>query len=99
MGLPAARFGDNVSGDRGAPPVPINQLCAGTVKVNGKFVAVVGSKAAVHGCPITHSDYRTPIIIQGSPTVFAEGKPIARINDPCDCGAMVIMASGNVFVA
>lgn len=91
-----ARMTDMISGDRGASPTPISTLTIANVKACGQPVAVVGSKGAAHGNPPSHP-IMTPTIIAGSGTVFAGGLPIARLGDPCDCGAVVQTGAATVI--
>lgn len=37
-----------------------------------------------------HDDYHETVSIAGSPTVFIDGLPVARMSDAVDCGGVVI---------
>lgn len=37
-----------------------------------------------------YDDYYETVIIAGSPTVFIDGLPVARMGDAVDCGGVVI---------
>lgn len=97
MGLPIARQLDTLLGDRGAPEVVIINGTISNVLINGLPCAVDGSKGPVHGHDKTHTDFVQPTIIATSATVLVGGKPIARKNDPCQCGSMVTSGSNNVL--
>ena len=47
---------------------------------------------AVSGCP-THST----ALVKGSPNVYVNGKPLARLGDPYGCGISLTKGSPNVY--
>lgn len=97
MGKGVARKDDNLLGDRGAPQVTIVDNVINSVIINGKPCAVDSSSGPVHGHDKTHTDFVKPTIKATSTSVFVGGKPIARKDDPCQCGSKVISASDNVI--
>ena len=81
-------------------PAAINATTpsASGVFINQRKVIVLGDEGVhPHSCtsptPTTH-----PVVtIQGSPTVFAGGKPVIRDGDPMGCGDVADTQGGNVF--
>lgn len=68
---------------------------APTVKVDNKTVSVVGDLVAGHG----DSPHNAPLIVTGSSTVFANGKPVVRETvDFATCGHPVVSGSSSVIV-
>jgi uncharacterized Zn-binding protein involved in type VI secretion len=65
---------------------------ATNVYIDNQLAAVLGTHVAPHG---SHSG--TITITQGSSTVFADGKPIARLGDPASCGDSISTASSDVI--
>ena len=63
--------------------------------VNSIAVHRKGDAWASH-CNPTPSCHASTLA-QGSATVFANGKPLARIGDPVACGSSVAAGSANVF--
>jgi uncharacterized Zn-binding protein involved in type VI secretion len=92
--MPAVhRLGDAGSGHTcfGARP---NAGASGDVFVNGIAVHRQGDPWESHCCgPVCHGG----ALSAGSSTVFANGKQLARIGDPVDCGSTAAAGSGNVF--
>lgn len=93
---PLAHIGAQVGVD--GPPTVIAKGCA-SVTVNGLAVATVGSPIVPHkryGAKRVHNGE----VIVGSPTVFAEGKAVARVGSAMGntCSGEVISGSPNVFV-
>ena len=69
----------------------------GTVYANGILICVPGAPTSPHtilsgSVCVPHS----AVLNAGSPTVFCEGKPMGRVGDSADAGAM-ISGSENVF--
>lgn len=95
--MPAAsRNGDQTAGHGCFPPKPINSATVGSVLINGKAAAVVGSIRVDHVCGIvTHSGVN---ISAGSGSVNIGGQPAARIGDPLSCGDSMGEGSGDVFI-
>ena len=89
------RVGDKCTGHDDCPSVPLIEGDP-TVLVNGKPIAVIGSKYQNHSGSNTKD--HTPHIITGSSHVFVHGKPVARIGDLVSCGATVAEGSCNVFI-
>lgn len=86
-----ARIGDLTDG-----PAKLEHSGSTGVLVNGQEVAVLGVRVQCHA----HGNTTVcSTIIMGSPTVFAGGKPVVRMNDQALCGHKVIVASPNVRCA
>jgi len=69
----------------------------GSVYVNGILAAVVGAPTVSH--PFPPDPPCAPHVANlnaGSSTVFIEGKPVGRVGDSADAGAMT-SGSSNVF--
>ena len=75
-----------------------------------KFVAGPPTGVLANGSPVAttpqavecHQHGNTTVcsqIVIGSPSVFAGGKPIVRLDDQALCGHKVISASANVMVS
>jgi uncharacterized Zn-binding protein involved in type VI secretion len=103
----------------GPVPVPLPSPFAGAldgelssdVFIGGMAVATVGSTATNTPQHIPAAGpFQTPpsnkaTVFQGSPTVFVNGKPVARMgapattcNDPADLPAGTVIATGTVFI-
>jgi uncharacterized Zn-binding protein involved in type VI secretion len=67
---------------------------ASSVVVNGIEVAVHLSDITSHGGG-PHAKSKTT---EGSPTVFAEGKPVVRVGSGSTCGHKIVQGSPNVNV-
>jgi len=93
-----SRIGDTVSvHECGVTPTAMNG--SGDVYCNGISVHRVGDMntshpflPAVSGCP-THST----ALVKGSPNVYVNGKPLARLGDPYGCGISLTKGSPNVY--
>ena len=75
------------------PPRP-STSGSGDVLVNGIGVLREGDSWAVHCCGSSCHD---SVQQEGSATVFANGKALARIGDAVACGSVVAEGSDNVF--
>lgn len=53
-----------------------------TVFVNGSLVAVIGDAVQGHGS----GPHGSPVMVEGSPNVFAEGIGVCREGDEASCG-------------
>ena len=53
-----------------------------TVFCNGSLVAVIGDAVAGHG----RAPHSSPVMVEGSSTVFAEGIGVCRTGDAASCG-------------
>lgn len=83
-----ARIGDLTDG-----PAKLEHSGSTGVLVNGQEIAVGGVRVECH----QHGNQTVcSTIITGSPTVFAGGKSVIRMNDQALCGHKVIIASPNV---
>lgn len=103
----------------GAVPTPLphpfdgelSARLAASVLIGGKPTAVVGSEAVnapphlPQGGPFQKPPSNKGRVLTGSPTVLAEGKPVARngdtaltCNDPVDLPAGTVVAAGAVLV-
>lgn len=90
----AVRIGDLCSGHGCHPPRPVLDGSA-DVLVDGAGAVTVGSHWAQHRCgKNTHEG----VSVQGSSTVFVNGKPKVRQGDAIDCGSVASGASSTVFV-
>lgn len=72
---------------------------ASTVFANNKQVGLKGSQISPHapwGRP--HPPHACATVTVGSPTVFAEGIPVARVGSGNSCGHSISKGSDNVFV-
>lgn len=96
--------GEHMGHPTAHPPSPltgnITTECVDSVLCNGLKVAVVSSRTTeLDACCAGANAGGT--IITGSPNVFVEGKPIARVNDtvqPHNGTAKIIQGSPDVFV-
>lgn len=84
-----ALVGDSVVGGGlivgpGAPSV----ICSGFI------VACVGDAVAPHGT----GAHANATIVTGSKSVFADGRPVARIGDLASCGHVIASGSAEVIV-
>ena len=72
---------------------------ADTVFANGKNVGLKGGQITEHapyGPP--HGPHICAVVSVGSPTVFANGRPVARVGSANSCGHSMAKGSNNVFV-
>ncbi len=72
---------------------------AGTVFANGKNVGQKGNQLTPHA-PYgrAHPPHASATVTEGSPTVFADGIPVARVGSSNSCGHSMVQGSDNVFV-
>ncbi|MEY2875793.1 MAG: hypothetical protein RLZZ373_3164 [Pseudomonadota bacterium] len=92
--MPSVSFdGCPCSGHGGFPPRS-GSGTAGTVLVNGIPAMVQGDPYGVH---IFKKKFHAGSVAGGSATVFAEGRPLARIGDSVSCGSVIAQGSPNVF--
>ena len=87
------RLGDSSTGHGPFPPRG-NDSAASTVFANGIAVHRLGDHWPAHTDGNSVHDETTS---QGSSTVFAENKNVARIGDPCSQGDHIAAGSENVF--
>jgi uncharacterized Zn-binding protein involved in type VI secretion len=66
------------------------------VTVNGRDVAVEGSRIAMHALDEDHI-HPVSTVRSFSKNIFINGKPVVREEDATSCGHRVINGSGNVF--
>ena len=88
-------------GDANSAGGAITGSCASTVFANGRNVSLTGDSVTPHPCCgkpgcAPHCSAKTS---GGSPTVFAEGKPIIRKGDSDTCGHTRSSVSLDVNVA
>ena len=88
-----ARNGDSISGHDACGGVTI-VTSSGNVGAAGSGAARMGDMGSVHGCK-RHSAH-PPVIASGSSTISINGKPAARVGDPCNCGSSVVGGAGTV---
>lgn len=92
--MPAVvRLGDVCTG-HGCHPSRPNVSASGDVLVNGRGAHRRFDAWAIHCCG---SNCHGSILADGSGTVYANGLPLARIDDPVDCGSLCATGSSNVF--
>jgi uncharacterized Zn-binding protein involved in type VI secretion len=73
---------------------------ANSVLCEGQPVAVVGSSLSPDSdCLPIGMPHCSPVIVQGSSTVFAEGIPVAFVGSANDCGHSMATGASTVFVA
>lgn len=77
------------------PPTP---AIAGSpdVNVNGRPVVREGDAYGPHDCPTCPAPAHSRFLSAGSASVFANGKPLGRTDDPISCGGKAADGSGNV---
>ena len=67
-------------------------------RINGKFIQLEQyTMYAAHTCDETTHISSQRKVTTGSTKVFVEGKPVARIGDPIDCGDAVSVGSSDTF--
>lgn len=89
-----ALIGSMTSGSCSAPPTAINQGSS-NVFVEGAACAFVGCGIVPH--PRPKQSPHGGAVSSGSPSVFVNGKPIARIGDSISCGDKIASGSGTVI--
>lgn len=93
---PAVRQQDICTGHPPCYPPRPNVTWSGDVFINGLGAHRQTDAWAPHGvalCP-PHKGSTAA----GSPNVFVNGLPLARVGDPIDCGSLCAVGSPNVFV-
>lgn len=93
--MPAVHLKGQQGTGHGCFPPRVNTQGSPNVFVNGIPVHRQGDAWASHGCGVCIPHAGT--LAAGSSTVFANGKGIARIGDPVDCGSACAEGSPNVF--
>lgn len=88
------RLGDSCTGHGGFPPRPNITSCQ-SVFANNIRVHRVGDAWAVH---CSKKKCHPGVTASGSNSVFVEGKQVARIGDPLNCGSRIASGSRDVFV-
>jgi uncharacterized Zn-binding protein involved in type VI secretion len=93
---PVTRLGDMCSGHGCHPP---RKSIEGShnVFVNSIPAHRRGDGWAVHICPPKIYAPHGSVLAEGSKTVYVNGRPLGRANDPIACGSVVLGASNNVF--
>lgn len=66
---------------------------ASTVFANGVLLGLQGSTLSPHG----KGPHSRASVSNGSPTVFADGKPVARVTSGNSCGHSMSQGSPDVF--
>lgn len=71
-----------------------------TVKFGGTPAAVALDVSTVHVCAINPppAHVKSSPVTKGSATVFLNGKPAARVNDPVGCGATIMSGAFDVLI-
>lgn len=90
------RLGDMCSG-HGCHPPRANIEGSDNVFVNSISAHREGDAWAVHQCPPKRRAPHGSVLAKGSKTVYVNGKPLGRVNDPIACGSVVVGGSNNVF--
>lgn len=67
---------------------------ASTVFANGILLGLQGSTLTSHG----KGPHRSATVTNGSPTVYADGRPVARVTSGNSCGHSMAQGSPDVFV-
>lgn len=78
---------------REVPGGVILGLVSPMVFVNNLNISVVGDQVEGHAPP----PHASPVVATGSPTVFSNNSPVARIGDLASCGHAIPSGSENVF--
>ena len=94
---PAVRQGDVCTG-HGCWPSRPNASWSGDVFINSLGAHRTGDKWQIHCCVVFPFPCHSSVMGQGSPNVFVNGRPLARIADPVACGSACATGSPNVFV-
>lgn len=93
MGLPAAKFMDQIIATVYPYSGFIDKALSPNVKITGLMAATVGSIAT------NPSNGATCPVLRGSSTVFINGKPAARQGDPGVIPTSIVIAlPGTVFI-
>ena len=67
---------------------------ASTVFANGILLGLQGSKLSPHG----KDAHKSASVTNGSPSVYADGLPVARVTSGNSCGHSMAQGSPDVFV-
>jgi len=95
--LNVARVGDIVITGHDCADRTTIQVGGAAVYVNGRNIAVRGSKLTEHAAPENGvCGPHTAFVNSGSTSVYASGAPVARLGDSADLGA-IDTASTNVY--
>jgi len=92
MTSPVVRIGDinNAGGAIIGPSAP-------TVITNGLPTSVIGDRVSAHApCPLVPS-HCAAVVVQGSGTVFAEGRPVVYVGAIDSCGHVRAIGSPTVI--
>jgi uncharacterized Zn-binding protein involved in type VI secretion len=89
----ASRKGDICNGHGCFPPTP-SVAGSGDVFIDKIPALRKGDAVAPHGCSNCPPHGRA--VSAGSPSVYVNGKPLARVGDGVDCGGSVAVGSGTV---
>jgi len=78
-------------------------LFGGMIIKGASTVIANGKKVGLHPSLITpHFPFKKLHLLAfttgGSPTVFAEGKPVLKVGSSATCGHSIVIGSPNVFV-
>jgi uncharacterized Zn-binding protein involved in type VI secretion len=79
-------------------PLPAPAGVSSNVIVNGSPAHHVGNTFVPHKIPVPGAPLHSDILIEGHPTVWCNGKPIAHIGSATNEGALVVSGSLNVFL-
>ena len=78
-------------------------IFGGMITQGASTVIANGKKVGLHPSLITpHFPFKKLHLLAfttgGSPTVFAEGKPVLKVGSSATCGHSIVIGSPNVFV-
>ena len=79
-----------------SPSVPQPPLPTSPVLINGQVPLLEGDPILPLVAPNTPPHPRA--VKKGSPTVTINGIPVARLDDPVDCGGKIMSVSSNVTI-
>ena len=98
MAGPLATELNKSTGDCGQPPtMPVGPMTSANCTLGGNRILWRGlTQYAPHPTNVPHNGART-IVDPGGSTFFLEGKPVAFIGDPIDCGDMVGEGASSSF--
>ena len=93
-----SRLGDMSKGHDGYPPTPSVVTPVSTVFINGIKAVTVDAEFETHTKGRDVHPQSSRKVTGGSPNVFFEGKPAARVDDPISCGDTIGEGSPDVFI-
>lgn len=88
--MPGVAFRTSMCGGECGLPPAASAEWSSNVFANNRNVVRQGDRFEEHGDGVR-------VVASGSPTVFVNGKQIARIGDPISCGAHIASGSSDVI--